>query len=198
MSFFFGTYPAEKEVARLFDLARLIVQPDFSRKAHITLRGPYYRKPSPRSKWLRYELGQALVIRPSNFFNDRQNTVFLGIALPGISEISWKPDFNGGTPHMTIYDGSDRVLAWQVLDKLRQFPWKFPIELAPVQILEKKKDFESSFFLELDSIDLAFSYIHERPLKRDYIRSMHPGQRIHLLEKICRAIHLIKGDTTLI
>jgi hypothetical protein len=197
MSYFFGTYPAEKEVGRLFDLARLIVQPDFARKAHVTLRGPYEKKPSPRSSWLRRPLSKATIMRPSNFFSYWQNTVYLGIDFPELAEVTWKRDFKDSVPHMTVYDGSDKTLAWQILLALRKYTWKFQIDLTPVQILEKKRDYDGSFFLELDDIDIAFSYIHERPLNRDYIRSMHIGQRIHLLEKICVRIHFLKQSGVL-
>ena len=96
--------------------------------------------------------------------------------------------FKDGVPHMSIYDGRDRSLAWQVLQVLRDFNWGISIELTPVLILEKKKEYESSFFLELDDIDLAFDYISERPMTRDYIKSMHDGQRLFLFRRICDAI----------
>lgn len=189
MSYFFGVYPADKRLSRLFDLARLIAQPDFARKAHITLRGPYPQKPSPRSRWLKARLSNATLTRPSTFFNDSQNTVYLGLSFLEMNDISWKPDFSDGVPHMTVYDGTDRSFAWQILETLRIFPWQFQIELTPVQILEKKKEYESSFFLELDDIDIAFSYIYEKPMRREYIRSMHIGQRIYLLRRIFEEIH---------
>ena len=191
MSFFYGVYPADRAISRLFDLARLIVQPDFARKAHITLRGPYDERPSPKSKWLRLNLSDATLLRPSTFFNDFQNTVYLGVSIIEMDDIAWKPDFSGGTPHLSIYDGRDRVFAWQVLEVLREFPWKIDIELTPVLILEKKREFSSSFFLELDEVDVAFEYIAERPLRREYIRNMHVGQRIYYLRKICETIHLL-------
>jgi hypothetical protein len=191
MRYFFGAYPSNKEVARLFDLARLILQPDYARKMHITLRGPYEKKPSSRSKWIRHELSNVRISRPSTFFNDSQNTVFLSIEFTTLEDmfVSWKRDFNEAVPHMTLYDGGDKIFAWQILQSLRKFKWGFEIQLTPVQILEKKKDYDGSFFLELDDIDIAFNYIHERPMNREYIRNMHPGQRIFLTEKIISAIH---------
>lgn len=196
MSYFFGVYPAEKRISRLFDLARLIAQPDFARKAHITLRGPYETKPSPRSKWLRQELSQATLKRPSTFFNDWQNTVYLGVFFLELNDVSWKKDFEDGVPHMTIYDGTDRTFAWQILQVLKKFPWQIQIDLTPVQILERKKDISDSFFLELDDIDIAFSYISERPLRREYIQSMHGGQRLFLLDKIASEIHILAGSAS--
>jgi hypothetical protein len=189
MSFFYGVYPADKHVSRLFDLARLISQPDYARKAHITLRGPYEKRPSPRSKWLQFQPSNATITRPSKFFNESQSTVYLGVSFLEVNEVSWKPDFQGAIPHMSIYDGPDRSFAWQIFSLLNKFSWKLEIELTKVLILERKKDYDSAFFLELDDIDLAFKYILERPLKREYIRNMHPGQRLYLLEKICTALH---------
>ena len=191
MSYYYGVYPAEKSISRLFDLARLIVQPDYARKAHVTLRGPYDKKPSSRSIWLRKSLTGSCITRPSTFFNEWQNTVYLGVTFFEMNEISWKPDFEDGIPHLSIYDGNDRSFAWQVLSVLKEFRWQMPIDLTPVLILEKKKDVTSSFFLELDEIDLAFDYIAERPLKRDYIKSMHMGQRIFFLKKIFSAIETL-------
>jgi hypothetical protein len=188
MSYFYGTYPSGKRVGRLFDLARLVLQPDYARKAHITLRGPYEKKPSPRSKWLRYQPSSAFLGRPGTFFNEWQSTVYLRISFLEEHDLSWKPDFKDSVPHMSVYDGRDRSFAWQVLQVLREFSWDISVELTPVLILEKKKEYESSFFLELDDIDLAFGYISERPMTRDYLKSMHVGQRLFLLRRICEAI----------
>jgi hypothetical protein len=189
MSYFFGVYPAKKEISRLFDLARLICQPDYARKAHITLRGPYEKKPTARSRWSRLKLSNAMLTRPSTFFEGTQNTVFLGVYFLEVESVSWKRDYEGGIPHMTIYDGNDRITAWQVLQCMKKFSWQLSIELTPILILEKKKDISSSFFLELDEIDLAFELISERSMKRDHLKSMHIGQRIFLLEKIFQKVH---------
>jgi hypothetical protein len=189
MTYFFGVYPSDRALGRLFDLARLIAQPDYARKAHITLRGPYSKKPSPRSKWYRFKPSRATLTRPATFFNETQNTVYLGLHFLEIEDISWKRDYKDGIPHMSIYDGSDRVFAWQVFQLLQKFPWKMEVDLTPVQILEKKKEYESSFFLELDDIDIAFGYISEKPLRREYIRTMHSGQRVYFLESIFAKIH---------
>lgn len=191
MSYFYGVYPSQKETARLFDLARLIVQPDFARRTHITLRGPYERKPSHRTKWLKLQPSNATIMRPAKFFNDHQNTVFFGISFLEINDISWKKDFADSVPHMTIYDGNDRAFAWQVLGVLREFSWQFEIELTQVLVLERKKEVEGAFFLELDDIDMAFRDISEKPLSRSYIRGMHIGQRILYLRKICSALNSI-------
>lgn len=195
MNFFYGVYPAEKKIARLFDLSRLILQPDYARKAHITLRGPYEKRPSRKSKWLGLQLHNAILSKPATFFNDWQNTVYLRAELIEAKDVSWKKDFQDSIPHMSIYDGNNRNIAWQVLLCLRKFPWNISIELTPVLVLERKKDYEKSFFLEIDDIDIAFDYIAERSLSRDYIKSMHDGQRIYYLEKICRAIHEINSST---
>lgn len=188
MSFFFGVYPSDKRMSRLFDLARLIVQPDYARKAHITLRGPYEKRPSPRSKWRNFKPSNGMITRPAYFFNEFQSTVYLGVYFLELNDVSWKPDFKDSVPHMSIYDGSDRSFAWQIFNVLREYDWKFPIEFTPVLVLERKKEYDSSFFLELDDIDLAFSYISERSLNRDYIKSMHLGQRVFLLKRICDAL----------
>ena len=188
MSYFYGVYPADRVIGRLFDLARLIVQPDYARKAHITLRGPYEERPPPRSKWLRLKLTGSRITRPSRFFNEFQNTVYLGVSFFEMNDVSWKRDFQSAIPHMSIYDGDDRSFAWQVFSILNEFNWQMPIEFTPVLILERKKEYFASFFLELDEIDMAFEYIAERPLNRDYMKSMHIGQRVFLLRKICERI----------
>lgn len=196
MSFFFGVYPAEREIARLFDLARLIAQPDYARKTHITLRGPYDKKPSARSRWSRLKLSDAIITKPSTFFNEFQNTVYLGVYFLEIESVSWKRDYKGGIPHMTIYDGNDRIFAWQVLGCLRKFNWRMKIELTPILVLERKREIYSTFFLELDDIDLAFDLISERPLDRDYIKKMHQGQRIYFLDRIFSKIQELKNPSS--
>lgn len=196
MNFFYGVYPSEKKTSRLFDLARLILQPDFSRKAHITLRGPYDKRPSRKSQWFKRHPDNAILTRPNTFFSERQNTVYLGVSIWDINDLSWKRDYPDSIPHMTIYDGNDRTLAWQVLQSLRKFHWQLEIELTPVIVLERKKGIRDSFFIEIDDIDLAYSDIHQRPLSRDYLETMHIGQRIFFLEAICTEIHRINHPSS--
>lgn len=188
MKYFYGTYVRDKRLRALFDLVRLILEPDFARKTHITLRGPYDKKPSNK-RWIGKEIGYVYLTKPDHFFLDGQNTVFLRAESIELNEFWWKPAFPGGVPHLTFYDGEDRRLAWQVFHTLKKFPWRLHILFAPITIIEKKHNYEENFFLKIDDLDLAFDAISEKKMTIPYIKNMHMGQRIFLLEKICWEIH---------
>lgn len=188
MPYFYGIYFGNNEAQSLFDLMRLILQPDYARKAHITLRGPYEKKPTSK-KWLHENIGDVYLLRPEHFFIEEQNTVFLKVDFFGLNEIFWKKDYPDGIPHLSIYDGSDRSFAWQVLLELKEHKWKISIPSSPVSIIEKKHRYEENFYVQIDRLDIAFEAICEKPISYNYIRSMHNGQRLYLLRKICRRIH---------
>jgi len=189
MTYFFGINIKAQKIDLMFDFIRIILESDFARKNHITLRGPYNRKPKLNSKWLSQKIGPAILSKPDTFFFDDQNTVFLRCELVGIDDIWYKPDYPAGTPHLSIYDGPDRQFAWQVLMTLREFPWQMMLEMSDVKIIEKKSDFVTNFIFNQDDIDQALDEIGGTKYTVEQLKSMKVGQRILLLKKTCAKIH---------
>ncbi len=183
--FFFGVSIKENRIRKMFDLARFVLQPDFYRPSHITLRGPYQTKPSNK-KWIGSEIGNIIINRPNHFFGEGQSTVYLSCTNIFFQDFWHKPDYPEGVPHLTIYDGSDRKLAWQVIDVLRRFEWNLEVEVTKIGILDKKKDFEHSFITYLDDeVDRLFNNVSGHSFDHKRIRQWHIGQRVEVLRLLC-------------
>lgn len=188
--FFVAASFSDKKVAELFDLARLVVEGDYARPAHITLRGPYKSKGDIHRGLLEKDVGVIHIRRPGHFFNGRQNTVFLGIEILGISEFWYKPDFPEGVPHLTIYDGSDRRFAWIVFNILRKHTWNLSLNSTRMSILEKKKTVEDSFLdIERFPAKLLRS-VFARDILASDVRELPDLERAIALNKICSMVHI--------
>jgi hypothetical protein len=188
--FFYGTSIKDPKVDRLLDLARLILEPDYARKTHITLRGPYSRKPKRNVKWLTTEIGPVTFTKPGCFFNERQNTVYLRAEISGIAEIWSKPDYPEGVPHLSLYDGEDRTFAWALFSLLKEFSWQIQLALTNISIIEKKKNLVTSYILDEEVLKFGLEVIGAKQYTMEQIRDMHDGQRLHLVHLICNKIHL--------
>lgn len=193
--YFVGVFFDDPVVDRLFDLARVIVDPEFARKAHITLRGPYKRKSDISSRWLETKIGTITLSRPATFFNEEQNTVYLRAEIPGIADFWYKPDYRQGVPHLSIYDGSDRALAWQILILLRNYPWNLELTPTVMRIIDSKQRIETKFILDYAAFDKALSSVSDRSYSIEALKQMHVGQRLQILDRICQKIHSIHSSS---
>ncbi len=194
--YFVGITIGDEHVSQLFDLARIVLEPEFARRSHITLRGPYKRKQDIARSLFEKSVQSVTLSRPSTFFNERQNTVYLRAEIPGIADYWYKPDYPDGIPHLSVYDGPDRTLAWQALTALRKFPWKITFPSSPLKLIDSKERLVTRYILDYFRFDSTLREISEKPYTMEQIKRMHPGQRIHLLERIFSAIHLIHPSST--
>ena len=187
---FVGITIEDLRVRQLFDLARVLLEPEFARHAHITLRGPYKHKKDINQSIFSRTVRSITLSRPNTFFNESQNTVYLRAEIPGIGDYWYKPDYPDGVPHLSIYDGTDRVLAWQTLLLLRKFPWNITFQSSPLQIIDSKERLETRYIIDFLNFDGALREISETEYTMEQIKSMHIGQRIHLLDRVFHAIHI--------
>ncbi len=195
--YFFGVSFSNQRIDQLFDLSRLVLQPDFARKAHITLRGPYKRKPSSRN-WIGAQLEPIVLSKPDVFFNNAQHTVFIRCEIPFINDNWYKPDYPDGTPHLSIYDGGDRKFAWQVMQSLQKFPWNIELVPTKMKVINSKEVLETSYLVNSKKYENYWDDIGVPTYTMEQLKEMHIGQRIFLFEKICRRIHFLnKVDVSL-
>jgi hypothetical protein len=140
MPIFYGLYVADERMAAAFDLIRFFGEPYFVRRAHITVRGPYpNRLPiEAESKW-RGKQYQIHFCGVDSFFSVSQNTVFLKCDIPGIEAVWDKPDYGGQiTPHLTLYDGKNSTLGYDLLNELKKRKWTFSIESTELMVIQAK------------------------------------------------------------
>lgn len=188
--YFLAVRFSDEKIARLFDLARLILQPDFARSSHITLRGPYANKDSARTFSGR-DVGQISVLRPSTFFSDVQHTVYLGIGIVGVADFWFKPNYPEGIPHLTIYDGKDRMLAWAALRSLKAFQWGMRLNSTPMKILDSKRPIEEEFLVGYSSLQSTFNLLGQGVPTTEQVKKMSDLDRVIMLNRICTLIHAL-------
>ena len=189
--FYFGVTFKDDRVDALFDLARLVLEPEFSRKTHITLRGPYRTKPKNTSKWFDHDVGSVTLSRPGNFFQADQNTVFIRCEIPFVKDIWHKPDYQQGTPHLTLYDGDSRRFAWMIMNELRKYEWNLTLKSSKLQIISSKQRIETKYLVDGSRIDGALADIAAKKYNIEKLKYLHEGQRVYLLGQICRQIHFL-------
>lgn len=137
--YFYGIYIDDARYRASFNLARLLLQPDRVRRAHITLRGPYAEKPRKSTRWMKKTVGIVRLGAPGSFFTGRQNTVFLHVE--GIDRgMVRKPHYPDAVLHLSVYDGDDRGLAAAILHEMRKFPWGIYVQCSPIEEIGKKYD----------------------------------------------------------
>jgi hypothetical protein len=140
MRFFYGLYVKDEELAASLDLIRFLAEPNFFRRAHITVRGPYEQRIADQIASIsRGKTYQIVFGGIGNFFEGKQNTVFLKCTVPGIEEVWSKPDFGEKiTPHVTFYDGKERSFAYGILNELNNYRWDFSVESTALTEIEAK------------------------------------------------------------
>jgi len=152
MALFDGVYIENQVLAAGLDLIRYLAEPDYFRRTHITVRGPYKKRLGKRFEG---ELAEAFDIKNREleiqgigaFLFGTQNTVFLKCELPSIFDVWHKPDFRGGVPHLTLYDGESRLFANALKKTLSENHWKFTAMVSELVPIEKKK--QPDDFLEI-------------------------------------------------
>lgn len=187
--FFVAVTFSDSKVSELFDLIRLLAEPDFARSAHITLRGPYTHKKDIGGSIFEKDVGKITIRKPGNFFNERQSTVFLGVEILGVSDFWYKPDFPEGTPHLSVYDGNDRQTAWVIFNTLRKFKWNLTLNSTPLHILEKKRPLETEYIIQYEKVSRTLFDIAGRKITPVEMRSIGLLERINMMVKVCEKIH---------
>ena len=148
MAIFYGVHIINLELAAALDLIRFFAEPDFFRRTHITIRGPYQKRLGvkfEKSIEKRFsESGRLLeVVGVGSFFIGReksnQNTVILKCELAGADSVWKKPDFQDGKPHITLYDGPSRSFALALRNTLNKYNFQFSAKTTNIEFLEKKK-----------------------------------------------------------
>ncbi len=121
LRFFYVVRINDAQTQNALNAMRFAAAPDAKRTAHITVRGPCAR-PLPAEKIA--QLTAAVRNAPvavngaGVFFRRRQNTVFLQCDSPAFPAI-WKKPGREYIPHITIYDGSSREKAEDIIAVLQ-------------------------------------------------------------------------------
>jgi hypothetical protein len=145
MAWFYGVYLLEEKLEAALELVRFVGEPDFLRRPHITIRGPYERRQDAVLEKLNYDDQFILIKGVSAFFGDQQNTVLLDCDLPQRERVWRKPNFPDGKPHITLYDGRSRNTALNIRSALKPIKWMVRTPVSKLTLIEKKIDPDQVF-----------------------------------------------------
>ena len=172
MAWFYGVYLAEKHIEAALELVRFLGEPDYLRRPHITIRGPYERKQDALLEKLQYHDRQILVKGITAFFADSQNTVLLDCDLPDKERVWRKPNYPDGRPHITLYDGKSRHMALNLRSALKACKWMFRVPVTEIKLIEKKIDPNEVFPEIFESVSLLYKEVMFEEFKLDNIRKL--------------------------
>lgn len=159
MAWFYGVYLTDERLEAALELIRFLGEPDYLRRPHITIRGPYERKQDALLERLSYTPGFVLIKDLSVFFDANQNTVLLECGLPEKERVWRKPDFPDGKPHITIYDGKSRHLALSFRLSLKSCKWHFYAPIGELKLIEKKVDPDASLPTMFENVSTIYSQV---------------------------------------
>lgn len=198
MALFYGVYLTNLELAAGLDLIRFFSEPEYFRRSHITIRGPYEKRLSAKFELklerLYSDAGRTLeVVGVGSFFFGReqsnQNTVILQCELDGAERVWNKPDFQDGKAHITLYDGPSRNFALALRHTLKKYSWNFRAKTTGLEALDKKQDpteYLQIYFYRAQAIcDKLFE--GEVAINRFELRS--ELERIYLIDRVSNYLH---------
>lgn len=199
MSMFYGVYFVNPELSAALDVIRFFAEPDYYRRAHITIRGPYENRLSSQ---LERKLeatfsksGRLLeVCGVASFFIGNeptsQNTVFLKCELDGAEQVWRKPDFSDAKPHVTLYDGNSRQFALALRHQLKQYEWRFFTRTTNLEILEKKKDPTEYLGIYFRNAQSLCDRLFGGEVNIDSFDMKSDTERLYLIDRVSRYINI--------
>jgi hypothetical protein len=146
---FYGIFLADQAISAILDVVRFLGEPNKIRFSHITMRGPY-AQPLRRERIneLRHQHRNVRLVRltePSNFFNERQSTVVIGVDLVDLKGLYYKKDFPDGLPHITLYDGRSRGFARALYNMVSCYKWSIDVSVTDLIEIPKSHPTDQVF-----------------------------------------------------
>ena len=192
--FFYVVYLPEGEARTSLDAIRLIARPQTRFSAHITVRGPY-DKPIDDAAQLGDQIrGKYVRIGDVGTFEGKEKAVFFHCSCPDMVPIWHKPNFEGYTPHITLYEG-DGGFADALSEILEANPLRFIFRASGLDLLVSEK--RSANNPVRDRYDAtALGGILGDDLSLERIDALKSNERLELISRIAR--HLAKTQRTAI
>ena len=179
---FYGIYIHDIRVTTCFDAIRLVCDPTVLGHSHVTIRGPYSRKNYGKNLlWKQFPAQEVYISCAGSFFEHNQNTVFLKCKVPHLDKVQWKPSYPNGISHITLYDGSSRHFAEELIDVLKKFDWRMTVMSGLIQILRECQPSEELITwynmkaLEKEGdLDLSWKNVvkMDRPMRLAYVAKL--------------------------
>lgn len=189
MRYFYGVYLEDRAVGTILDLVRFLGEPDAIRFSHITLRGPYEGRPMNRKRLDIYNRNanytwEVGLDKPIGFFSGKQSTIVIAVDLNSLSDLYFKKDYPDGTPHVTLYDGSCRSFATDLLDTVQGYLWKQTVKVGKLKEVERKMKLDQGLLPFFMDFHRYFSALVGNPSLIPEVKFLSPRKRLTLITNI--------------
>jgi hypothetical protein len=176
--------------SKCINAAIFLANPNQKWPAHITVGGPFGRKPNTK------EYSEKIsVLGVGNFFSDNQNTVFLKIGAENLRHIWEKTDY-GFNPHLTIYDGDDHHFARDLYHRLNNRKIYFYFETVTYSVVESRAGQGNLFSID-SNVDAKFlerefsKYFDNKKISKysahqlvDLVRDLSNSDRLKMIDEL--------------
>jgi hypothetical protein len=164
---------------------RLLCDADVRSRAHVTVRGPYGKKPDAARAWRNVKDIVVSIDRIGTFFEGRQNTVFLECKSSRFEDLWWKRDYKKGVPHITIYDGKSREFAQKIASVLDRYTWQTSF------VADQLQEYVSTgpqvpLDLRWSQYSNIFRLIFGATMSRDDLRLLNEEVRLKQLDQVAK------------
>ena len=191
--FFYVVYLPEGETRTCLDAIRLIARPQTRFSAHITVRGPY-DKPIDGAAQLSDRIrGKLVRVGDVGAFEGKEKAVvFFHCSCPDMVPIWDKPNFDGYSPHLTLFEG-DGGFAEALGEILEANPIRFVFRASGLDLLVSGT--RSANNPVRDRYDAAaLEGILGDDLRLERIDALQSTERLEMIGRIAR--HLAKAQRT--
>ena len=178
-------YVPEGLVADCINAIRVFANPAEKHRAHITVRGPYYRSGNQVSTTSRLIEGAEINIRgPGNFLDSGQNTVFLRCESPSLENAWYKPDYEFN-PHITLYDGVSCEFARKLWEIVSRRTYEFSFVAGPLVPLVSSRRGQGGMELRADLNLQLLQMVTGLNINGQTIESLGQDARLEAIGKLC-------------
>lgn len=170
--------PVEDSLLRKYiDLAIFSLNPSEKWQAHVTVAGPFTRKVEiPRALSF---LQQISIMGPGRFDNGAYQTVYLQVDGRDLLKHINKPDYRFAVPHLSIYNGKDKVLADKLFNEISSIGLYGRFYTTSFRVVESKSQlgFEMAFGLDTSLLE------ETRGMSIDDFKTLNTDQRVSIAVK---------------
>ena len=183
---FYVVYFEDRRLQRSLDAIRFIADPSAKMQAHITVRGPYPQRYglSRRERIVRGSEITALGV--DCFFNERQNTIFIRCDSEALRQTVEKKHF-GYNPHITLYDGTSREFAADLLERLKVLDMRFSFladGLTPLISVKGQGTLDLQLAVDEDFVARMLG----KPISVQDIPDLKLSERLDFIELLARRL----------
>lgn len=184
MRIFYVINIKDRNLKTLIDGIRVIADPKEKNYAHITVKGPYnqIKNIDKENDIIKNKI--IYVNNISTFVTNKQNTIYLECFSNHLSKIWDKADYKEFTPHITLYDGNDKVFADDLFNVLKKHNIKFSFKVDQLDILYSSKGQLNTNLVSDSDLFFNLSYYLNETINYHKIENLDNQEKLKLIDRL--------------